>query len=269
MDRRPGGGGSAATIDAVIGDARSRAVTWDGCVNVRDLGGLPLGDGGETRSGRVFRSDNIGWLTAAGWQALEDHGVVRIVDLRWPEEVADDPPRNVDIDVVHVSVLGDSMHDSLEWLHELDANLDNVEDVADHYAWSYVEFLERNRARFGQAIAAVAEADGPVVIHCMGGKDRTGLMAALLLRIAGVDPSVIGEDYALTAANLAARTQAWLDQAPTEDRRRRIEKLSQTPAAGMRRVVEAIEERYGSVAAYLEAAGVSGAQLELLRARLR
>jgi protein-tyrosine phosphatase len=108
-----------------------------------------------------------------------------------------------------------------------------------------------------------------VVIHCMGGKDRTGLVAALLLRLAGVSTADIGEDYALTAANLAARTQAWLDQAPTEGHRRRIEKLSQTPAPGMRRVIEAIEERYGTVAGYLEAAGVSAAQLERLRTRLR
>ena len=253
----------------MIGNARSRAIVWDGCVNVRDLGGLPTEDGGETRSGRVIRADNVGALTAAGWLTVADHELACIVDLRWPEEVADDPPRDSDIEVVRVSVLGDSMDASLAWLRELDEHLDLTDDVADHYAWSYVEFLERHRAHFGRALAAIADADGPVVIHCMGGKDRTGLVAALLLRMAGVDSSVIGEDYALTAANLAARTQAWLDQAPTEGHRRRIEKLSQTPAAGMRRVIESIEERYGSVAAYLEAAGVSAGQLDALRTRLR
>jgi protein tyrosine/serine phosphatase len=253
----------------VIDSTRSRAISWDGCLNVRDLGGLPTEDGGETRWGRAFRSDNIGRLTPAGWQALQDHGVSRIVDLRWPEEVADDPPRHVAVEVVRVSVLGEKMQASHAWMQELDAHLDQVDDVADHYAFSYVEFLERNREPFGRALAAVADADGPVVFHCMGGKDRTGLVAALLLRMAGVDPSVIGDDYALTAANLATRTQAWLDHAETENDRRRIEKLSQTPATGMRRVVETIEERYGSVANYLAAAGVSDAQLERLRARLR
>jgi len=53
-----------------------------------------------SRSGEVIRSDNIGALTDAGWRALADHGVVRIVDLRWPEEQAEDPPRNVDVEVV-------------------------------------------------------------------------------------------------------------------------------------------------------------------------
>lgn len=253
----------------MIGSSRTRTITWDGCLNVRDLGGLPTEDGGETRPGSVIRSDNVGRLTAAGWRTLADHGVIRIVDLRWPEEVASDPPRDVDIEVVQVSVLGDSMDASLAWLRELDANLDEVDDVADHYAWSYVEFLERHRERFGRALAAVADADGPVVIHCMGGKDRTGLVAALLLRLAGVDPDEIARDYALSGPNLAVSLQQWLDEAPTERDRRRREKLSQTPAHGMRRVIGTVEDRYGSVAGYLTAAGVSDAQLDRLRARLR
>ena len=68
----------------MIDEASARTLIWDGCVNVRDLGGIPTEDGGVTRSGDVIRSDNIGALTDAGWRALEGHGVVRIVDLRWP-----------------------------------------------------------------------------------------------------------------------------------------------------------------------------------------
>lgn len=253
----------------MIGSAQTRTITWDGCVNVRDLGGLPTEDGQETRSGWVIRSDNVGKLSAAGWRTLADHGVVRIIDLRWPEEVAGDPPRDVDVDVVRISVLGETMDTSLPHIRELDAHLDDVDDVADHYAWSYVEFLERHRDRFGRAVAAVADADGPVVIHCMGGKDRTGLVAALLLRLAGVEPEVIAEDYALSGPNLAAHLQFWLDEAPTERDRRRRAKLIQTPASGMRRVIESIEERYGGVAGYLNAAGVTPEQIHRLRTRLR
>lgn len=253
----------------MIDSAGARTISWDGCVNVRDLGGLPTEDGHETRSGWVIRSDNVGKLSAAGWRTLADHGVVRIIDLRWPEEIAGDPPRDVDVEVVRISVLGETMDASLPHIRDLDAHLDDVEDVADHYAWSYVEFLERNRDRFGLAVAAVADAAGPVVIHCMGGKDRTGLVAALLLRLAGVEPEEIAQDYALSGPNLAAYLQFWLDDAPTERDRRRREKLSQTPAAGMRRALESIEERYGGVAAYLDAAGVTPDQIDRLRARLR
>jgi protein-tyrosine phosphatase len=242
---------------------------WDGCVNVRDLGGLPTEDGGETRPGRLIRADNVGSLTDAGWRTLESHGITRIVDLRWPEEAAEDPPRDLAIEVVRVSVLGDSMHASLEYLRELDAHLDDVDDVADHYAWSYVEFLERNRVRFGDALSAIADAHGPTVIHCMGGKDRTGLVTALVLRLAGVSLEEIGRDYALSGPNLAVTLDAWLAEAPTEGDRRRREKLSQTPAEAMRRVVSTIEARYGSVVDYLQAAGMSAGQIDRLRTRLR
>ena len=253
----------------MIEEARERTLAWDGCLNVRDLGGLPTEDGGTTRHGLIIRSDNVGHLSPAGWRALSGHGVERIVDLRWPEEVADDPPLDVEVEVVHVSVLGPSLLDGHDFLRELDAHVDEVEDIADHYAWSYVEFLERHQAAFGRALAAVAEADGTVVIHCMGGKDRTGLVAALLLRLAGVSIEQIGLDYALTAANLAPRTATWLDQAPTERDRRRIEKLSGTPASAMNRVIAAIEERHGGVDGYLAEAGLEAEQIQRLRERLR
>jgi protein-tyrosine phosphatase len=253
----------------VIEEVGPRTINWDGCVNVRDLGGIPTEDGGVTRTGEVIRSDNIGALTPAGWQALEDHGVARIVDLRWPEELAEDPPRNVDVEVVHVSVLGPSLSDGLDYLRTLDAHVDQVDDIADHYAWSYVEFLERNRERFGRAVAAVAGEPGTVVIHCMGGKDRTGLVSALLLRLAGVAHDEIGRDYALSGPNLAVTLGPWLDGAPNEMERKRREKLSGTPATAMTRVLEEIEHRYGSVEGYLLTAGVRPDQVDRLRARLR
>lgn len=253
----------------MLSDPGTRTLTWDGCVNVRDLGGIPTEDGGRTRTGAVIRSDNLGALSADGWRAFADHGVTRVVDLRWPEERAEDPPRDADVEVVHVSVLGPSLDGERGYLKELDARVDAVEDIADHYAWSYVDFLERNRSRFGEAFAAVADADGPVVIHCMGGKDRTGLVAAILLRLAGVSLDEIGADYGLSGPNLAVGLDAWLDSAPDAAERRRREKLSTTPALAMARVIEDIEDRYGSIAGYLEAAGLQPGQIDRLRARLR
>jgi protein-tyrosine phosphatase len=245
------------------------ALIWDGCVNVRDLGGIPTEDGGRTRMGSVVRSDNVGGLTAAGWRALEAHGVTRIVDLRWPEEVAEDPPRDVDIEVVHVSVLGPSLEASSEYLREHDLHLDTIDDAADHYAWAYLDFLERNRERFGRAVAAIAEADGTVVVHCMGGKDRTGLVSALLLRLGDVSLEEIGRDYSLSGPNLLPSLGTWLESAPDAIERARRAKLSDTPARAMEQVVSEVERRYGDVAGYLRAAGVSEEQIEHLRVRLR
>jgi protein tyrosine/serine phosphatase len=242
------------------------ALAWEGCLNVRDLGGLSTEDGRRTRFGSVVRSDNIRRLTDAGWRSLADHGVTRIVDLRWPEELAEDAPRDVDIEVVHVSVLGPAV--DWDYVAELDAHLHAVDDVTDHYAWSYVDFLERFRDRFGQALAAVADADGTVVVHCMGGKDRTGLVAALLLRLAGVSRDTIGQDYALSSDNLAPEAALWIEAAGDELERAKRRKLSGTPAAGMVRTIAEIERRYGDVRSYLRAAGLSEAQITLLEDRL-
>jgi protein tyrosine/serine phosphatase len=244
----------------------TEALEWEGCLNVRDLGGLPTETGRVTQPGRVVRADNVRRLTDAGWRSLAAHGVTRIVDLRWPEELAEDQPRDVDVDVVHVSVLGESLDD--EYIRQLDAHLDSVDDVADHYAWSYVDFLERYRDRFGLALAAVADADGAVVVHCMGGKDRTGLISALLLRLAGVSLDEVGADYAASAENLEPRNAEWLASAPDDRERGRRAKLSATPAEGMVRAVREIESRYGDVASYLRAAGLDDDQVERLENRL-
>ena len=77
------------------------SLAWEGCLNVRDLGGLPTEDGRRTRLGGVVRADNIRKLTDEGWRALAAHGVQRIVDLRWPEELAEDQPREVDLEQAH------------------------------------------------------------------------------------------------------------------------------------------------------------------------
>ena len=240
----------------------TRALDWDGCVNVRDLGGLPVEGGGETRYGVLVRADNVRKLSDAGWDALAEHGVTRIVDLRWPEELAEDPPREVEIDVVHVSLLG-----------EMD--VDYVDDVDDYMAaddptgyWSsfYVQMLEQYRDNFGTVVAALADApSGVTLFHCAGGKDRTGLIAALALRAAGVGIDEIAHDYALTGANL---TSGWVDAAPDEEERRRRRFKQQTPPDAMTHTVRALEERHGDVAAYLRAAGVSEEQLARLRERL-
>ncbi len=242
------------------------SLSWEGCLNVRDLGGLPTVDGRTTRLGAVIRADNVRNLTESGWRTLADHGVVRLVDLRWPEELEGEPPPGAEVEVVHVPVLGDSL--DAEYIAELDASLDAAGDVTDHYAWSYLDFLERFSDRFGRALAAIAAADGTVVVHCAGGKDRTGLVSALLLRLAGVEADVVAADYAVSEVNLAPRGPAWLDSAPNDLERERRQKLMRTPAEAMVRVLHELDRRYGGVPGYLRRAGLDDRQLDRLRERL-
>jgi protein tyrosine/serine phosphatase len=244
-----------------------QTLSWDGCVNVRDLGGHPTQDGRTTRFGAVVRADSIRRLSDAGWAVLVDYGVSRIVDLRFHSELALDEPRDVDVEVVHVPLLPEQ--DDPEW-GEIDAVGDAQPDALGATRAVYLEFLERRRPLFGEAIAAVADApeDGAVVVHCFYGKDRTGLVVALLLRLAGVDLETIGADYALTGPNLREVTAAWIAAAEDDVERERRTRMGKTPAEAMVGVLEELERRYGSVEGYLRAAGVSPEALEAVASRL-
>lgn len=246
---------------------RDRALDWDGCLNVRDLGGHATEDGGETRFGRVVRADSIRQLTEAGWEAAVGYGVRTAVDLRFNEELDDDPPGELPIAVVHVSLFGDADPDG--W-RELDARAAALGDPASATAFVYLETLEEHRPRFAAAIEAVADAEpGGVLVHCVGGKDRTGLVSALLLRLAGVVPAEVAADYALSETFLAPRFDEWLAAAADDEERARIRRISATPGAAMVEVLAELEQRYGGAAGYLRAGGALEGVLERARARLR
>jgi protein-tyrosine phosphatase len=246
--------------------ADDRAVFWDGCLNVRELGGLPTEGHRLTRSKAILRADSIHKLTKAGWEELLSYGVSRIIDLRFHSELAQDPPRDLPIGVVHVPVLPEL--DSDHW-QEIDAISDAAKDVVVATRSTYLEFLERFRPRFAEAVQAIADApDGTVVIHCVGGKDRTGLVSALVLRVAGVSVADVATDYALSEANLRDETAEWIELAETEKERRIRQRRSQTPAGAMVGVLEELERRYGSVESYLLAGGATRETLERIRARL-
>jgi protein-tyrosine phosphatase len=240
----------------------TRTLAWDGCVNVRDLGGLPLEDGGETAYRVVVRADDVAGLAPAGWRALADYGVARVVDLRWRDELAADPPRGLDVETVHVGLFGDDRSEPFG--AKYDPYVDATDEPADWYRWSYREALQDFRPRFAAALSAVATAPGTVVVHCSGGKDRTGLVSALALRLAGVPADAVVDDWALSEASWAESTPGWVAEAPDDIERARRRIYSVAPPAAMSDVVADLDAR-----AYLEDAGVPGAQLDALRARLR
>jgi protein tyrosine/serine phosphatase len=168
-----------------------RNLHWDGCYNARNLGGLSTTDGRRTRRSAIVRADSLDHLTAAGWSALQAHGIRTIVDLRNDEE------------------LGFEAESRPAWLTTVHVPLD---DIADTGFWEYLweeeldgtpllhrPFLERKPQRCAAAIAAGARAGpGGVVFHCGIGRDRTGIVALLLLALAGVAPEEIASDYELS-----------------------------------------------------------------------
>jgi protein-tyrosine phosphatase len=247
-----------------------RELAWEGCLNVRDLGGHRTDDGGETRYGSIVRADSVRQLTAAGWQAAVDYGIRTVVDLRGDEELEADPPGNVPVDVLHVPFMEENEAAFAEVEEVARAAAQTAEDVAARTREVYLIFLEYFKHNVAAAVQAVARApEGGVVVHCAGGKDRTGLLTAFLLDLAGVDAEEIAADYAVSEERLRPRHERFLAQAETEAEREYLKRVSQTPAASMLGVLAELESRYGGVEGYLRSAGVTDEELELARARLR
>ena len=249
---------------------RRRDLVWEGCLNVRELGGLPTQDGGVTRLGAVVRADSVRQLSAEGRQALVDHGIATVIDLRGDHERADDPPAELLVEVVHVPFMEAGESEWEEIAEELDAAVAAAPDAASSTRDVYLIFLEHFQANVAAAVRAVADAPtGGIVNHCVGGKDRTGLLSAFLLHLAGVDDEEIATDYALSEERLRPRHDAWFEAAETEEELERLRRIAQTPAASMIGVFAELERRHGGVELYLRGAGVTNEELELVRARLR
>ena len=247
-----------------------RDLTWDGCLNVRDLGGLPTGDGGETRFGSVIRADSVRQLSDAGWQALVDAGVRTVVDLRGDHEREDDPPAELPVEVVHVPFMEASEDEWDEIAEELERVTTSAPDEVTATRDAYLIFLERFPANVAAAVRAVADAaEGAVVVHCVGGKDRTGLLSAFLLHLAGVPEDEIAADYGLSEARLQPRHDAWFAAAGDEEELQRLRRIAASPAEAMRGVFAELERRHGGVEGYLRSTGLTHEELERARARLR
>lgn len=243
-----------------------RQLTWDACLNVRDLGGHPTPEG-ETRWGAIVRADALKRLTDEGWRELVGHGISTIIDLRMDEERAADPPADIHGEVVHVNVLAGSPPDYGE---QLDALVDAVETPSEKTRAVYLDFLERFGPNWAAAIRAVADSPpGGVLVHCQGGKDRTGLVVALLLALAGVSDDEIAADYAISEQNLASIQRVWEDEADTDDERERRRQIGRCPPDAMRGVLTELERRHGSVRQFLLDAGATADELDRAVARLR
>jgi len=216
-------------------------------VNVRDLGGLPTYDGDVTAFGVIVRADNIRRFAPESWAAARSYGVNLILDLRSEGERVADGVLPAGFNVVEVSLFDDFDSDPA-YREDLGLRVAGL-GAADTYRAFYNEALDRNRAKFGEAINAIARATGTVLMHCAGGKDRTGLLAGLLSRLAGVSISVVDEDYQRSESRLGI--------------------VDSAPADVMDVVLAHVENHFGSVERYFLQAGGSESAIECVRKRLR
>lgn len=164
--------------------AKYRDLDWDGCWNVRDFGGLPMAGGGMTRPGRVVRGDSPDRLSPAGWESLWGFGVRTIIDMRRVDECVSDVVRPQGLDVYRVS--WDEYPDQ-EW---------NERNVPPGLPGSMRAFLRDYPVAIADtARLLVGSAPGAVLVHCAGGRDRTGLFTIVLGALVGVEAQALFDDY--------------------------------------------------------------------------
>jgi hypothetical protein len=240
-------------MDAKAPATPERVLRWDGCVNVRDLGGLPLADGGETAYRVVVRADWLPGLSEVGRRALVDYGVSLIVDLRPDREHEDDGLDPLPVPVVRQGMDPRPLPAAWDWPSMSEAYL----ALADHY-----------RAELGQALTLLGNAEPPAAIHCAGGRDRTGIACGMALWLAGVEPDAIAADHALSDESWAPHNDEWLDRSPDAQERERRLRILQPAGRTLVDVLEEVEQQEG-VRARLLAAGADEAALDRLVARLR
>lgn len=230
-----------------------RWVDWPALLNARDLGGLPAG-ASTTRSGAIVRADSLASLTDAGLAAMRSHGVVTVVDLRSPGERARWPSPVQGWSGYRARPMFDDA--AMTFLEQRFSN-----DSSGFYSWA----LESRSGEIAETLRDIGEAPpGGVVIHCGVGKDRTGIVVALLLELAGVDREAILADFLLSGDRLMPLA----DEEPDPARRAERRRLLQAEPELLTEMLKRLDGRHGGVANYLLNAGVDDATQERLRHRL-
>lgn len=235
--------------------------------NFRDLGGYPAADGRTVRWGRLFRSDSLGKLDGADWDRFLALGVRTVIDLRRPSEV------NHGGRVPHHDHL--TFHNLSVEHHPYDqASLAPDVEPGRFLADRYWELAHDGVAELRRALEIIAGNTGiagdetaPLAFHCHSGKDRTGVLAMLVLALLGVGEEDIVADFALTGRVTDRFVAEWHAHHP--ELTLSWPAYGHAPAEVMKLFLAELNTRYGSVRGYAaERLGVDGDLVEVLRDRL-
>ncbi|MGH0035093.1 MAG: tyrosine-protein phosphatase [Myxococcota bacterium] len=239
-------------------------VELEGCFNFRDLGGYRTRDGRRLRTGRVFRSDGLQSLTGSDLDHLcGTLGLGEVIDLRSRDEVDEDGTGAIaERTRIHPIPL-------FERTRSGGASGDLPRQMPASMGDLYFIMLSVAREPIVRVVELLAEVEAPVVFHCAAGKDRTGVISALLLSLVGVPEETIVADYAFSRQNIDL-INARLNASETYQRL-----MSDLPEgaydadpAAMRHFLERVAREHGSMRGWAEAAGVGESTRERLARRL-
>ncbi len=238
-----------------------RHIEFERLHNFRDLGGYRAGDGRTVGWGRLYRSDSLGKLgEGADWERFRGLGVRTVIDLRYPWEIAAKGrvPQAAGVEYLNLSV----EHRPYDQA-EIDPGLDPWRFLADRYA----EVAFDGAVELRRALEVIASDSGPLVFHCASGKDRTGLLAGLVLGLLGVAEEDILADFALTELATDRLLADW--RAANPGRTMGWPGYGRAPAEVMRLFLAELAARYGSLHGYaVQHLKVDEELVDGLRARL-
>lgn len=240
-----------------------RLVPLGGPANFRDLGGYETVHGAHVRTGRVYRADSLSYMTDEDVRHVLDVLDLRtVVDLRGIGEVkkfTHGPLESLGVTVAHIPIVDETRQPPAGWNNEVPVAMDAL----------YLLMLDRFGHRFAEVLRLVADEDAqPVVFHCAAGKDRTGLVAMLVLGLLGVAPDVIGADYALTDGRMPVLLQRHQARGVAGGLVEVAEQHYAIDEAAMRAVIARLGDDYGSIEGYLLAQGLEPESIASLRRSL-
>jgi protein tyrosine/serine phosphatase len=237
-----------------------RHITLENALNFRDVGGYRTADGRHVRWRRMFRAGGLSNLSPADLAVLRELGIATVLDLRSTAEwesgrfpVDDHPVAFHHLPLVE-EILDPTRYEVPEGM----------------LAARYQEIAQIGSSYIAQAISIVADADThPIVVHCLAGKDRTGVVVALVLALLGVPDEVVAEDYALSNLAMAAlRERAEASGVPQRRSPAVSNEVFSAKPSNIAALFAALRDAHGSLEDYVISSGVKPAAIESLRAAL-
>ncbi len=243
-------------------DRPDRLIALDGAFNFRDLGGYPTAEGQVTRWGTLFRSDTLHELTSPDVRRLREMGLATVVDLRTPRELEQTGRGPLEPEAIgyrHLSVIregpGGEAGEAMA--------APEGDDLSARYLW----YLEVGASALVEALTILGEpASYPLVFHCAAGKDRTGVLAALVLDLMGVAPEVIVADYLLTGERMELILDRYRRDPGFEARLAKVPPSRFTvQSSTMERFLDVLHRQFGGAEGWASAAGVGPASIDRMR----
>jgi protein-tyrosine phosphatase len=239
-----------------------RSITVNGTYNVRDLGGYETAHGTQTKWRMLIRSGNLDKIPVSSQQQLIDYGVATVIDIRDEWEAVHYPnvfANSTDIKYRNLPLIGDTLSNDETWQRDSE-NYNQLSEL-------YITYLEHCKSQIKAIFTAISEGESGIIFHCHAGKDRTGIITALLLSSLGVRDHDIAEDYSQSHQQITHLIAEWREYALQKERD--MKQFEVKVASSPETIIEMlnyIQQKYSSTAGYLQSCDISDSVINRLQA---